>query len=455
MPVRITRCRLGTYFKLSACWLLLGWTLARVPASRAADVPVPRKPNVIVIVADDLGWGELGCYGGREIPTPHIDSLARSGVRCTDGYVSCPVCSPTRAGLLTGRYQQRFGHEFNPGPPQQAAANFGLPEGERTLADRLRAAGYATGLVGKWHLGYREACRPLARGFDEFFGFLGGGHSYLPGREGRQGDIFRGTEVIQEPEYLTDALAREAVAFIDRHQAQPFFLYLTFNAVHAPLQATESYRQRFASLTGKRQTFAAMLSALDDAVGRVRAKLSDARLDEQTLIVFVGDNGGPTPQTTSGNGPLRGHKTQVFEGGIRVPFLISWPGHIMAGSEYAQPVIALDIAPTALAAAGTPVGTDAVLDGVDLLPFLSGKNTAAPHEQLYWRFGPQWAIRAGNWKLCHVQREGTRLFNLASDVGEAQDLSAEAPEKVRELSAAWQAWNAQLHEPLWDRGRNR
>ncbi len=404
------------------------------------------KPNVVLILADDLGYGELGCQGSKDIPTPSIDSIAASGVRFTDGYVSCPVCSPTRAGLLTGRYQQRFGHEFNPGPGPAAA--FGLPEGETLLPERLKAAGYRTGLVGKWHLGVRPDSRPLARGFDEFFGFLGGAHAYLPGQAAPENPVLRGDTPVREEEYLTDAFAREAVSFIERSQGRPFFLYLAFNAVHTPLQAPEKYTSRFSSIPpGNRRTFAGMLSAMDDAVGRVLATLRRLGLEEDTLVFFLSDNGGPTRQTTSGNGPLRGYKGQVWEGGIRVPFMAQWKGRFPEGRTVSAPVIALDIVPTVLAAAGAaqPAG----LDGRDLTPLLTGSGTDSPGRSLYWRFGEQKAVRAGSWKLVRTPAEGTRLFDLSADIGEAKDRSAEESDRLREMEGMLAEWEKGLKPPAW------
>ena len=377
-------------FSVVALLAVSGWGRVGFAEGQSAGAPAAaagQKPNILVIVADDLGYGELGCQGWKDIPTPHIDSIARNGVRFTSGYVSCPVCSPTRAGLMTGRYQQRFGHEFNPGPVELASDTFGLARDETTLAERLKAAGYATGLVGKWHLGTREGFRPTERGFDEFFGFLGGSHPYLSNGR-RRGEIMRGTERFVEPDYLTDAFKREALAFIGRHHAQPFFLYLAFNAVHAPLQATAKYRARFPGIEDeKRQTFAGMLSAMDDAVGAVLAQLHDLGLEEKTLVFFISDNGGPTPQTTSRNDPLRGTKATTWEGGIRIPFMIQWKGHVPPGKVDERPVISLDIHPTALAAAGVGLPTEKKLDGVNLLPFLEGSSAALPHEFLFWRFG--------------------------------------------------------------------
>ncbi len=406
-----------------------------------------RKPNVVLIVADDLGYGELGIQGSQDIPTPNIDSIARNGVRFTDGYVSCPVCSPTRAGLNTGRYQQRFGHEFNPGPALLATDNFGLPLTETTLANRMKALGYATGMFGKWHLGYRPEYHPQKRGFDEFFGFLGGAHSYIDPLGDKANPVMRGTQPVDEKEYLTDAFAREAAAFIDRRQREPFFVYLPFNAVHAPLQGIEKYLARFKNIQDeRRRTFAAMQSAMDDGVGRVLKMLRDTRTEENTLVFFISDNGGPTPSTTSRNDPLRGYKGQVLEGGIRVPYMAQWKGHIPAGKVYREPVISLDILPTAVAAAGGRA--DAKADGVNLLPYLTGAAKGRPHERLYWRFGEQWAIREGDWKLLGLgeQRE---LYNLAQDIGEKNNLAPGEKERADKLFAAYQEWNRQLVPPLW------
>ena len=267
----------------------------------------------------------------KPIPTPRIRSIAASGVAFSNGYVTCPVCSPTRAGLMTGRYQQRFGHEFNPGPPGQADELFGLALDQVTLADRLKKLGYATGMVGKWHLGYKPQFHPLQRGFDEFFGFLGGAHSYVNSAADPANLILRGTTPVEEPDYLTDAFGREAVAYIDRHKQQPFFLYLTFNAVHAPLQSAKRYEDGFANVKDdRRRTFTGMLTALDDNVGKVLDKLDQERLADNTLIFFISDNGGPTPRTTSGNAPLRGYKAQVWEGGIRLPYMVQWKAQAAA-----------------------------------------------------------------------------------------------------------------------------
>ncbi len=353
---------------------------------------------------------------------------------------------------MTGRYQQRFGHEFNPGGSE------GLPLTETTVADRLKAAGYATGLVGKWHLGAQPALHPQKRGFDDFFGFLGGAHSYFA-----SGGILRGTEPVKELDYTTDAFGREAVAFIERHKAAPWFLYLAFNAVHTPMHATDDRLAKFPAVADKqRRTYDAMMLAMDEAIGDVRKKLAETGLEKNTLVMFISDNGGPVmPGTTvngSSNAPLRGSKRTTLEGGIRVPFIVSWPGRLKPGV-YGQPAIQLDLTATALAAAGAKADT---LDGVNLLPYLTGEKAGPPHEALYWRLGQQMAIRAGDWKLVRYDsnadtRTGTRsqpvtaakLYNLADDIGEAKDLAAAMPDKAKELQTKWDAWNATLAKPLW------
>ena len=427
--------------------------------SISASERIADKPNILIIVGDDMGYADVGFHGVRDIPTPNLDALAADGVRFTNGYVSGPYCSPTRAGLLTGRYQNRFGHEFNPGGGAD-----GLPLSEQTLADRLRAAGYRTGLVGKWHLGNLAQMHPQQRGFDEFFGFLGGAHSYFEAK-----GILRGTEPVNELDYTTDAFGREASTFIEQHDEKPWFLYLSFNAVHTPMQATDDRLSQFSNIADKqRRTYNAMMLAMDDAIGNVRKKLVETGQADNTLIAFISDNGGPAmPGVTvngSNNAPLRGSKRTTLEGGIRVPYVLTWPGLIKPGI-FEQPAIQLDLHATALAAAGVDAQPEWKLDGVNLLPFLSGERTDAPHDALYWRFGKQMAIRRGDWKLVRydstadtqsAQTEpvtAARLYNLAMDIHEDQDLSAANPDKVKELQASWDAWNQANVAPLWG-GRN-
>ncbi len=439
-------------------WLILLASLACSLVITDSSSALSQRPNIIIIVGDDMGYADVGFHGCKDIPTPRLDGLAKSGVRFTNGYVTGPYCSPTRAGLMTGRYQQRFGHEFNPG----GGLDVGLPLTETTIANRLKDAGYATALVGKWHLGGSDKHHPQRRGFDEFFGFLGGAHAYFPEKRGGR-TILRGTEPADEAEYLTDAFGREAVAFIDRHKAKPFFLYLAFNAVHTPMHATDERLKRFASIADEqRRTYAAMMSAMDENIGRVLDKLRAEKLDENTLIAFISDNGGPTMKGVTINGstntPLRGSKRTTLEGGIRVPFVLSWKGTLPAGKVFDSPVIQLDLLPTALAAAGAEAKPDAKLDGVNLLPFLTGKATGQPHETLLWRFGTQMAIRHGDWKLVRYDtaadgmKSGVtkhKLYNLAEDIDESHDLAADKPDKLKELETLWNKWDAELAKPLW------
>lgn len=419
-------------------------------AAAESAARMPRKPNIVLIVADDLGYHELGVQGCKDIPTPNIDTIARNGVRFTSGYVSCPVCSPTRAGLMTGRYQQRFGHEFNPGPAAEASGNFGLVLDEKTLAERLKPLGYATGAFGKWHLGSLPRFHPLSRGFDEFFGFLGAAHDYLNPMTHGPNPVMRGTTPVESLSYTTDSFSREAISFIERHKDEPFFVYLPFNAVHAPLESTARYLARFESIKDeKRRTFAAMNSAMDDGVGRVLDKLRELKLEEDTLIFFISDNGGPTGQTTSANTPLRGFKGQVWEGGIRIPFMMQWKGRLPAGKVIDRPVISLDVHPTALIAAGGQLPTSKPLDGVNLIPFLTEKSASIPHDRLFWRFGKQWAVRMGDWKLENHGTGEPELYDLTKDIGETTDLAAKEPDKLKELRAAFDNWNSLLVAPRW------
>lgn len=431
---------------LACAWGLIAFSILSGAEVFGADTAAGRKPNVVVIVADDLGYADPGFQGGREIPTPHLDALAKRGTRFTNGYVSCPVCSPTRAGLVTGRYQQRFGHEHNPGGGGMRE-DFGLPLTESTIANALKSAGYVTGIVGKWHLGSADKFNPLERGFDEFYGFLGGAHPYLVRAD--QQPILRGRHPVEESEYLTDAIGREAVDFVQRHREKPFYLQVTFNAVHLPLQAPAKYEERFSQISDpKHRTYAAMLSALDDNVGRVLDKLRELKIEDNTLVAFISDNGGPQANTSS-NGPLHGHKGSVWEGGIRVPFVLVWPGRIPAGATYDQPVISLDIAATAAAVGGAKLGGEKPVDGVNLLPYVTHEQTGSPHERLYWRFGQQWAIRQGQHKVVKLAGEPAKLFDLTADIGEVHDLAAAQPQRLAELSNAFATWNGELEEPRW------
>lgn len=430
---------------LTSLLLVVASTLSGSPATSDAADPAARKPNVLIFLGDDLGWGELGCQGNPEIPTPNIDAIAKAGVRFTQGYVSGPYCSPTRAGLMTGRYQTRFGHEFN-----SVAGKSGLKLSETTLANRLKSLGYQTSAIGKWHLGGGTEYRPTARGFDEFYGTLGNTSFYDP----KQFVDSRISQEIQkitgESFYTTDKYAERAVDWLEGHKDSPWFLYVPFNAQHAPLEAPKKYLERFPNITDeKRKIFAAMLSGMDDAVGTIMNKVRDLGQEEQTLVIYLSDNGGPTRSTTSSNGELRGFKATTWEGGVRVPFMAQWKGKIPAGTTYEHPVIQLDLLPTAIHAAGGEVDPAWKLDGVDLMPYLTGEKSSKPHETLYWRFGEQWAIRHGDHKLVVANGGGktAELYDLSKDAGEKTNLAAADPGKVAELQKLYDAWNAEQAPP--------
>lgn len=334
-----------------------------------SGAPRERKTNFVILLSDDLGYGDVGCFGSPDVPTQYIDSIASGGVRFTDGYVTCPVCSPSRSAVMTGRYQQRYGHEFNPDNrkvphDRDVRENLGLPLSEITLAQLLKKAGYATGAVGKWHLGSNPPFHPMSRGFDEYFGFLPGGNAYVtdktPGAVSvaaldtpaykpipRIVPVMRGREPVEENEYRTDALGREAVSFIERHKSEPFFLYLAFNAIHVPLQVTAHYLDRFANIANERhRALAAMTYALDQNIGRVLAMLRETGLEKDTVVFFFSDNGCPTYSGSGTNGPLSGGKCTLFEGGIRIPFCMQWPGHVPPGQTYHHPMMSFDLLAT-------------------------------------------------------------------------------------------------------------
>lgn len=427
-------------YRLWFSFLLALAGLGLAENARGAD-----KPNLLILYADDLGWGETGAYGCKDIPTPHIDSIAKNGLRFTQGYVAATYCSPSRAGLMTGRYPTRFGHEFN-----SVANKVGLSAKEVTLAERLKEQGYATAAVGKWHLGDQDANRPTKRGFDEFFGTLNNTPFFHP-TNFVDSRVSNDVQKIEDDSfYTTDKYAERAVDWLEKNKTKPWFLYLPFNAQHAPLQAPQKYLDRFPNIADeKRKIFAAMMSSMDDAIGKVLEKVRELKQEENTLVFFIGDNGGPTQSTTSQNGGLRGFKMTTYEGGPRVPFLMQWKGKIPSGKTYDQPVLNLDVMPTIMAAGGTPVPESAKLDGIDLLPYLTGENKARPHESLYWRFGPQWAVRHGDYKLV-ASRGGSgepELYDLAADKEESKDLAKDQPEKVKELRALYDKWNAEQAEP--------
>jgi arylsulfatase A-like enzyme len=461
-------------FVLSVTCVVLGAIKINANPTRLES----KKPNVVVIVADDLGYCDTGLYKCDEVPTPNINSIARDGVLFSAGYVASSVCAPSRAGLMTGRYPQRFGFEFNTaGPRRTNAEDLGLPTSEITLAQVMKESGYTTGMVGKWHLGSTQKKQPLARGFDHFFGTFHGATLYqdndTPGLTTIKADdlaeqanypekrlpaigIYKDHELVEEKEYITDAFTREAINFIGQYQKEPFFLYLAYTAVHIPLQATEKYLKRFENVTNPLQkVHRAMTSALDDGVGAVLSKLKEIDLEKNTFVIFLSDNGCPIYLKDCSNFPLNGGKSTYYEGGVRVAFAMKWPDQITPGGVYTQPIIALDILPTVAEAVGAKVPKDRVIDGVNLLPYLKGENTSLPHEMLFWRSGRNIAVRDSQWKLWKFGDNVTLFFDLPKDIGEQVNVASQHPEVVEHLSKALSDWNRQLSSPLWPSVRGR
>ena len=420
-------------------------------------------PNLIIILTDDQGYHDVGFNGCKDIPTPNLDSIASNGVRFTSGYASSPLSSPSRAGLLTGRYQERFGYERNP-EWHPDNSNSGLPLTETTLADSLGKVGYKSGIIGKWHLGSSPAMHPLKRGFDEFFGFLGAGHQYLPEDltidEARKTKseydswllwILQNNNPVQITNYLTDAFTEAALQFVARHKEKPFFLLLAYNAPFGPLEATEKYLSRFRRILGtNRRTYAAMMSAIDDGVGRVLAELRQDGLEDQTLVVYLSTGGGALEANSSDNYPLRGSKDSPWEGGWRVPFAMQWPGHLPKGLVYDQPVLSLDIFATISAQANAPINPEAPLDGVNLVPFLTGQIPGAPHDAIYLRIPERGAlaIRSGDYKMVvPATHQAAELYNISKDVAECKNLAELKPEVLKELQNKQAAWTQQMMSP--------
>lgn len=423
----------------SSLLMLFAMAPAFIKSSKMEKVIKQERPNIIIIITDDQGYADVGFNGCADIPTPNIDRIAKSGVVFSNGYVSYAVCAPSRAGLITGRYQDRFGYSRNP-LYRPFDENVGLPVTEQTLPELLQRSGYRTMGIGKWHLGVHQKFRPWNRGFNEFFGFLGGGHRYFPEEynivnqdsatnetQSYRTKLIRNETVIEESEYLTDALSREAVSFIERNKQQPFFLYLAYNAPHTPLQATPKYLNRFEYIKDpKRKTYAAMVSAVDDGVGIILDKLKQLNLTENTLVIFLSDNGGPENVNGSNNGPLRGGKGSLFEGGIRVPFAIQWPSLIKANTRYDQPVISLDIFATIVSNITGAVKPKNTLDGVNLLPYLNGKKSGSPHEYLFWRQYDQKnfaVVHQSGLKELIIKDSSFNLYNLKTDIGENTNIN--------------------------------
>ena len=413
-------------------------------------------------MVDDMGYADVGFNGCKDIPTPHIDSIATSGVKFTSGYVAYAVCGPSRASFITGRYDQRFGFERNP-QYRPEDPNMGVPLSESTIADALHEVGYHNGVIGKWHLGAHETLHQLNRGFDEFYGHLGGGHRYLPEEltivqsadakgesESYQTWIVRNREPSKPTKYLTDAFSDEAVSFVERNHDKPFFLYLAYNAPHTPLQATQKYLDRFPDLEGKRKVYAAMVSAVDDGVGRVLEALRQHGVDDNTLVFFLSDNGGPETKNASDNGPLRGDKGSIYEGGHRVPFAARWPAKFPKGTVYDQPVISLDIFGTIAALSGAAIDSERPLDGVDLTPYVTGKIKGRPHDATYMRkFDSQsFMVRSGDHKLVIPGRDSKmQLYNLTEDIAESTNIAYKARQTRDQLKEKLDSWTSELVEP--------
>jgi arylsulfatase A-like enzyme len=402
------------------------------------------RPNVVLILLDDLGYGDLGCFGARDVRTPHIDRLAREGVRLTDGYAAGPVCTPTRAALMTGRYPQRAGLEWAIAPGDRRP---GLPASEISVARMLKECGYATALFGKWHLGYDPAFGPQAHGFDEFFGFLSADIDYYSHKEiTGDPDLYEGTGPVERTGYMTDLITARASAYIGRHAAGPFFLYVAYNAVHWPFQPPDrpaDVRDAATWYQGTRQDYIQMLECVDVGVGKILAALDRHGLADRTLVVLTTDNGG---EWLSRVGPLFGRKGTLWEGGIRVPCLVRWPGRLPAGTTSADPTITMDLTATILAVAGARAPRGRALDGHDLLPVLRRERPPRTRP-LCWRIvrpdRPQWAVRKGRWK--YLWDGGFELlFDLDTDPGERRDLGARHPEVVADLRAELDRWEADL-----------
>jgi arylsulfatase A-like enzyme len=465
-------------------------------------LPTDSLPNIVLILVDDLGVYDMSLYGGDKVETPHMDGIARSGAAFQQAYVAAPMCSASRAAILTGRYPQRFGFEFQmhdryprnrleylvfrfflasdiwwPKPMEKVPRitdieRQGLPPSEISIADLLKARGYATALIGKWHTGSHEANLPVNFGFDYQYGFFDAHSLYAPegtpgitdqriekdftdqynwkrGRQNTNG-IFRNYESIEEKEHLTDAITRESISFIRQHKEQPFFLFAAYNAPHTPLQAPDEYVAIYkVEPDPVKRVYYAMIKQLDDAIGRLLGELESQGILKNTLVIFLSDNGGSTYTFTTGNYPMRGGKITDFEGGIRVPFFMNWPGRIAAGSQFGSPVSAMDIFPTIAAAAGCPLPTTRQIDGKDLQAYIYN-DSIIPHRELFWQRGDTRAVRSGNWKVIWNAGMGdTLLYNIGDDPNELRNLFQHKKDLATDLIKIHDRWSETLHQPLW------
>lgn len=428
--------------------ILLAVAMLGCGGGRPAAPEPAKRPNVLFILVDDLGYADLGCYGARDIRTPNIDRLAREGVLLTDAYAAACVCTPTRVALMTGRYPQRTGFDW---VIDYHERDRGLPTKETCLPRLMKQAGYATGMFGKWHLGYRPEYAPNAHGFDEFFGFLAADLDYYAHREARgEPGLYENTRLVVQEGYLTDLLTDRAAGYLRAHKSEPFFLYLAYNAPHYPFQRPgqpNDFRngRTYGPSYGTRGDYIQMVEHLDLSIGRVLKELHTLGLDENTLVIFTNDNGG---ERLSNNGPLFHGKFTLWEGGIRVPFIARWPGNIPAQTTSRQPIITMDLTATLLKFAGVNPAAMPPLDGEDILPVLLGKE--APRERtFYWRIRlpgeplGQKAVRRGQWKYVKDRRSDL-LFNLEKDIGERNNLTLAQPKILAELQAALEDWDKKM-----------
>jgi len=408
-----------------------------------------KKPNIIVLLVDDAGYADFGFMGSKDLKTPNIDKLAASGVIFTDAHVSATVCGPSRAGIMTGRYQQRFGFECNP-----SSDSCGVDLNEITIAAAMKQAGYVTAAFGKWHLGDKPGYRPNERGFDYYWGFLSGSRNYFfdDHKSDKQGDPHAITENFNQVSfegYLTDRLGDKAVDFIGKNKDKPFFIYWAPNAVHTPMEATP---EDLALFDGHpRQKLAAMTWALDRAVGNIVEKLEREGLLENTLIFFLSDNGGAA-NNQSTNFPLKGFKGNKFEGGHRVPFFVTWASAIKGGKTFNGLTSSLDIYASALDAANDKIFIGKNLDGVSLIPYLTGNKQGNPHSELFWRKDKMASARVGDYKLIRVEKLPSVMYNLSNDLGETGNLASKDPEHFQQLDSALKNWETKTIVPLWTEG---
>lgn len=421
----------------------------------ALEKPAARLPNIVIIMADDLGYADISINGAKDVKTPNIDALAQSGMQFSEAYVCYPACGPSRAGIMTGRHHMRFGFPCNPEvvAPTKPGNVVGLPQDEISLADLLKKQGYATACVGKWHLGFHRALHPLSRGFDEFFGFLNCLYPYFDrGNLQYPYGLMRGFEHWHEKEYVTDALARECTSFIKSNQKQPFLLYASFGAVHTPLMYDKDSGDVDIPLEGtddveeNRRMLVNMIEGLDRGVGRIMDQIRECGLEKNTLVFFLSDNGGPEATGAYNNGPLRAHKGWIYEGGVRVPFFASWPGRIAPGQRCGRYISALDIFATSVAVAGGRLSDDRVYDSENLLPVLAGDQQPPEDRPLFWDALNMKGVRLGDWKLVVNNRKGggTELYNIREDIGEKNNLIEAYPERAEQLRNMLKNWQKEL-----------